>query len=106
MKIKMARFLSGGHFVESMAYKIVPTESFEDDFEKLDKIIQKRIVEKIKYLAENPYLAEKARYAPKDLEGICKYRVGDWRVLFWINHHNETLTLYGVDHRGKVYRKL
>lgn len=34
------------------------------------------------------------KYLPKDLEGLQKYRIGDWRILFWVDHkkkENRTL---------------
>ena len=38
-----------------------------------------------------------------DLKGLHKYRVGDYRVLLWVNHEADLLTLYGVRHRREIY---
>ncbi len=43
------------------------------------------------------------RHLPEDLKGLHKYRVGDYRVLLWVDRENEILTLYGVRHRREVY---
>lgn len=43
---------------------------------------------------------------PKDLAGLHKVRVGDWRVFFWVDHKNKDLVLYDIDKRDYVYKKL
>jgi len=64
-------------------YKIETTPSFDKDIKKLDRQIAKRIIEKLKFLAEHPeLLGNRVRHLPKDLAGLQKYRIGDWRVLF------------------------
>ncbi len=46
------------------------------------------------------------KHLPKDLAGLHKYRIGAYRVLFWVNRSERTLTLYGVEHRRSIYRDL
>lgn len=87
-------------------YKIETTSVFEKDFKKLDRSIAKRIIDRLGLLAKKPNLAESAKYLPKDLQGLHKYRVGDWRVLLWIDHQRKIITLYGVEHRRSVYKRL
>lgn len=86
-------------------YRIRKTAAFDKDFRKLDTVIAQRVLEKIKYCANNPALVKKVRYLPDDLSGLMKYRVGDWRILFWIDHARKEIILYGVDHRGEVYKR-
>lgn len=87
-------------------YEIFSTPTFNRSFKKLDKEIQKRIKEKIKFLAENPQLIKKFYYSPRELSALCKYRVGDWRILFWVNHIKKELILYLVDRRDSIYKNL
>jgi mRNA interferase RelE/StbE len=87
-------------------YKVKITPTFESDVKRLDKSVAKRIIDKIEFLAENPELLKNyLKYMPEDLEGLQKYRVGDWRVLLWADHKKQEITLYGVDHRKKIYKK-
>ncbi len=86
-------------------YQVKVTSPFEKDFKKLDHSIQKRILNKLQELAENPESAKPVLYLPKDLEGLQKCRVGDWRVLFWPDHQKEEIVLYGVEHRKSVYKR-
>jgi len=87
-------------------YKILYTLNFERSFAKLDKYIQYRVKEKIEQLSENPQLIKKLKYSPKEFGSLCKYRVGDWRILFWVDHNKEEITLYLVDRRDSAYKNL
>ena len=81
------------------------TDAFEKDLAHLDAPVAQRIIEKIEHLAQNPALGQPVRYLPKDLVGLRKYRVGDWRVLFWLDARKDEIVLYGIDHRSKVYNR-
>lgn len=43
---------------------------------------------------------------PPELEGLCKLRVGDYRILYWIHHDKRVVRIYRVQHRSEVYRGL
>lgn len=87
-------------------YRIKTTSTFDRDIKKLDHQIAKRIIAKIELLAINPQkLTAFVKHLPKDLRGLRKYRIGDWRILFWLDHKRREIVLYGVDHRRSVYKK-
>ena len=87
-------------------YKIEFTPTFQKDISKLDKSIVKKIIEKIKFLAQNPNTIRfRVEYLPEDLEKLFKYRIGNWRIYFWIDDKKEQLTLYGVEHRKENYKR-
>jgi len=87
-------------------YEIRTTSTFDADIKRLDRPIAKRIVEKVEWLAQKPELLRYyLKYMPDDLANLQKYRVGDWRVLFWVNHEKKELTLYGIEHRSRVYKR-
>ncbi len=86
-------------------YRVLTTPTFERDFRRLDRQVTRRIAKKIGWLAEHPeLLSQPLTNMPPDLAGLQKYRVGDYRVLFWVNHSQELITLYGVAHRSVIYR--
>lgn len=43
---------------------------------------------------------------PDDLAGLCKLRVGHWRILYWIYHQEKIVRIYRIAHRSEVYRDL
>lgn len=87
-------------------YQVETTPTFDEEIKKLDPHIAERIIEKIQQLAEHPELLRHSmKYLPKDLSGLQKYRIGDWRVLLWVDHQKEDIVLYGVEHRSRVYKR-
>ncbi|MBU0496152.1 MAG: type II toxin-antitoxin system RelE/ParE family toxin [Chloroflexi bacterium] len=85
-------------------YRVETTSEFDEDLGCLDRAIAQRIIRKIEWLAEHPgILRAPLRHLPENLKGLHKYRVGDYRVLLWVDHEAKVLTLYGVRHRREIY---
>jgi mRNA interferase RelE/StbE len=87
-------------------YRVETTPTFERDFKKLDKTIARRVSKKMFHLARHPELGLPLRNMPEDLAGIRKFRIGDYRVLYWADHALRVLKLYAVGHRSNVYQGL
>lgn len=87
-------------------YQVVYTPTFEKAFKKLDNSVGERIIQKIQWLSGHPeFLNQSVKYVPSALLGLKKYRIGNWRLLFWVNHEKQIITLYLIDHRGSVYTR-
>jgi len=41
---------------------------------------------------------------PDELSGLCKLRVGDYRILYWNYRDKKLVRLYRIQHRSEVYR--
>ncbi|MFZ3135942.1 MAG: type II toxin-antitoxin system RelE/ParE family toxin [Thermodesulfovibrionales bacterium] len=89
-------------------YQIVFLPDAEDSFKKLDKTIQQRIAGKIDWLAENAdtMIHHHLSSLPEDLRGLCRIRIGDFRILYWIYVDNKIIKIYEIEHRSTVYRFL
>jgi mRNA interferase RelE/StbE len=83
-------------------YKVVTTKSFAKALSRLPVNWQKRIVEKIKEVAADPY---GRRNNVTKLQGRDGYplRVGDWRVIYEL--HDDRLELWALEvgPRGGIY---
>jgi mRNA-degrading endonuclease RelE of RelBE toxin-antitoxin system len=77
----------------------------EKSFRKLDKTVQFKIAEKIDWLAENAdnIIHHPLVSLPDDLKGLCRIRVGNHRILYWIYHKEEHISIYFIEHRRNVY---
>ena len=84
-------------------YEVRPTKRFKKQFRKLDKHIQKRILEEIEVLKTNPEFGEKLKGGLSD---IWRIRVHDYRVAYKIHSSDETIEVFFVDHRKRAYQKL
>ena len=90
-----------------MVYQLQTTPTFEKAFKRLDSSTAREVAKKLTWLSAHPeILRNPMRYLSADLHGLQKYRVGDWRVLFWVDHASRVITLYTVEHRSKIYRQL
>ena len=74
----------------------------------LDAAIGASVERKIQWLAENAAGMVHRRLVgmPEDLEGLCKLRVGDHRILYWVYPSKKLVRLYRIQHRSEVYRQL
>jgi mRNA interferase RelE/StbE len=89
-------------------YKVTFLPDAEDSFKKLDKPVQKRISEKIDCLAENAdkIIHHPLKSMPEDLRDLCRMRVGDYRIIYWIYNKEKHIKIYDIEHRGKEYRSI
>ena len=86
-------------------YKIETTPTFDNDLSALSREVARRIINKLEWLSKHHELLRfPIKYLPNGLRGLQKYRIGDWRVLFWVDHNKKVITLYGVEHRRQIYR--
>ncbi len=90
-----------------MAYQLQTTPTFEKAFKRLESSTARHVTEKLRWLSQHPEaLRHPLHHLPADLQGLQKYRVGDWRLLFWVDHTTRRITLYTVEHRSRIYRQL
>ena len=90
-----------------MAYHLQSTPTFDRAFKRLDSSVARAVADKLTWLSHHPEaLRHTMKHLPGDLHALQKYRIGDWRALFWVDHAHETITLYTVEHRSRIYRNL
>jgi len=89
-------------------HKITFLPDAEDSFKNLDNPVQKRIAQKIDWLAENAdkIIHHPLKSLPDDLRGLCRVRVGDYRIIYWVYDKYKHIKIYDIEHRGKDYRSL
>ena len=84
-------------------YRITILDATARELANLDKPIGRRVVSRIQWLAAN--LDDvKIEALAGDLAGLCKLRVGDYRVIYEILHDEQTIVVHVVGHRREVYR--
>lgn len=85
-----------------MAYALFWKPKALEDIESLDPLMQKRIVEKIELLGEQPqrFLEYVKKY------GVHKLRVGDYRIFIDLHPKDESLEVLTIRHGKKAYKKL
>jgi mRNA interferase RelE/StbE len=91
-----------------MSYQIEIGGNADAQLDGLDSAIGASVERKIQWLAENAAAMMHRRLVgmPEDLAGLCKLRVGDYRILYWIYPPKKLVRIYRIQHRSEVYRQL
>jgi mRNA interferase RelE/StbE len=91
-----------------MAYRVEVGPKARTQLDELDAAIGSAVERKIIWLAQNAAVMVHRRLVgmADDLAGLCKLRVGDLRILYWIYHAEKVVRIYRIQHRSEVYRDL
>ena len=91
-----------------MSYRIEIGPKADAQLAALDSAVAASVERKILWLGQNAATIVHRRLVnmPDALSGLCKLRVGDSRILYWVYHSQKLLRLYRIQHRSEVYREL
>ena len=88
-----------------MTWKIEFVSSAEKEFGKLEKVIQKRIVEYLKTkVALDPRQFGTALKGSSQLVKLWRYRVGDYRIICQIKDNIVSVLVVKIGKRDFVYK--
>ena len=82
-------------------YQIEWKESAIKSVEKFPKDIRQRIVEKVEEPSEDALLGEALS---GDLKGLRRIRIGDYRIIYFVNTVKGAVIIVKVGNRGDIYR--
>lgn len=84
-------------------YQTVVLPRALDDLSKLDRAVAQRIVDRLSWLSDN---LDDISPMPlrSTLAGFYKLRVGDWRVIYEIDHAKKKVFVHRVGHRRDIYK--
>ena len=85
-----------------MVYEIILKPSAQKDLNRLPDKKVIRISKRIEQLSENPQPVGIQKL--NDDEGF-RIRIGDYRILFRIDHKTKQIYIFRIKHRKDVYRK-
>ena len=84
-------------------FAVVFTRQAKEDLRRLDRPIAQRVLNKIRWLAENI-----SSITPQPLtgpwQGVYKLRVGHYRVLYTLQTQKQQITILLIRHRSEVYK--
>lgn len=87
-----------------MSYSVETTARFDKEFKKLDRYTQRMIkawIEKHLMDCENPRQHGKALTANRN--GQWRYRIGDYRLICYIEDDRLIILALSVGHRREIY---
>lgn len=84
-------------------YQLIVLPKAIEDLSKIDKAVAQRITDKLTRLSENIEIVTLLPLTGS-LSGFCKLKVGDWRVIYEVNHNDKIITVHKVGHRREIYK--
>jgi mRNA interferase RelE/StbE len=67
-----------------------------------DKLLAKRLLEKIESLQEKPVLHD-SKVLEGSIEKLFRVRVGSYRILYEVDYENKRIGIVKIDKRSRVY---
>ena len=100
--------------IREKAARYLPSEpdwylGISDEFTKaiqgIDRKLQGRILEAINYISRNPTSPKGDTVKPltADLKGLWRYRIGDYRLLYFPDNRSKRIVLVTFTSRGSAY---
>lgn len=91
-----------------MSYDLDLADQAQSKLKKLDRPATIRVLKKLRWLADNAAIVEHERLTnpPPGLTGVCKYRVGPYRVVYWVDHVEEKISVVDIVWRRGKYKDL
>jgi mRNA interferase RelE/StbE len=84
-----------------MKWRVVFARSAEKELSKLSNEMQLRVGRALRALETEPFPASAKRLKGRE---EFRIRVGDYRILYTIEHKSRLLTISAIGHRREVYR--
>jgi mRNA interferase RelE/StbE len=86
-------------------YRLIVAKRAAGVLRRLDRDLQRRIVERLNQLCEDPLSAPLSDWV-EGAPDLRKSRVGGWRILFRLDKAREGLMVVAIRPRGQAYRGL
>lgn len=84
------------------AYALEFTEDALEDLGRLDKPAARRITKKMRWVADNATLVQHEALTG-EWAGYFRWRIGEYRAIYELDHDGKLLIVAVVGHRREVY---
>jgi mRNA interferase RelE/StbE len=85
-------------------YSVEFTDEAEKDLARIDKNTAQRILNKLRWLAENFDMIKLERLKGELWKDKFKLRVGDYRVIYSVDFEKKIITVHLIGHRSEIYK--
>lgn len=83
------------------AKRLIVAQRADKQFLKLPRFIQSKIISSYDRIKHNPIIGEKLHGELKD---FYKYRVGNYRIVYWFDVKTSTVIVTKIEHRQGAYK--
>ncbi|NHZ71789.1 MAG: type II toxin-antitoxin system mRNA interferase toxin, RelE/StbE family [Aquificales bacterium] len=86
-------------------FRILLTPEAQADILALNDSMQTRVSEKLAWIGINAQFIRHQSLKGKRWQGLYKYRVGDYRIIYEVNQLAWEITILKVGHRRHIYKR-
>jgi mRNA interferase RelE/StbE len=87
-----------------MSFEVRLAARAQRSLRRLDPQVRQRIEQRLAEIGDDPFAGHSRPLT--DAEGQWSSRVGDWRIIFFINHDDRVIEVRSIRSRGDVYRRM
>lgn len=85
-------------------FTLALTREAQNDFRRLARPVQNRLLEKLGWLAENAVFIAHQPLKGEQWAGAFRYRVGDYRIIYLMDIEKLQVTVLKIGHRREIYK--
>lgn len=85
-------------------WEIDLTRPAEKVYDKASREIRERLDDCFENLEQNPLYGNNIKALTGKLKGLCRYRVGDWRVIYRVKSEQHVVEIIAILPRGDAYK--
>lgn len=85
-----------------MRYQLEISGRAKKDIESLDRVVQKRIANKLQFFLKQEDPLSFAKRLENSKDGDYRWRIGHYRIVFDVK--DNVILLLRIQHRGQVYK--
>lgn len=85
-------------------WRITWTSTAQSYYSRMSKQYQAKAREAIHELETDPFSSRSVKRLHGDLEGLCRYRLGRFRMVFRVVEEDREVRILAIASRGDVYK--
>ena len=85
-----------------MSYQVEFTASAKKEFDRLPSKLQDKIVEALRFLAENPFSEFLKIKKLRGADSLYRIRIGDYRLVYEVRSHLLVILVIKIGHRREI----
>ncbi|GBF79857.1 type II toxin-antitoxin system RelE family toxin [Aphanothece sacrum] len=86
-------------------YKVVLTKKAKAFYTNADPLLAKKLARSFEILEQTPSLHPNIKVLKGRLKGYYRYRIGDYRIIYEIDHQTIQVIVVKIAHRSKIHEK-
>jgi len=86
-------------------WEVVLTRPAEKTYDRAPRNVRERLSHCFAALERHPLYGKNIKSLTGRLKGLCRYRVGDWRVIYRLFKEKMIVEIIAILPRGNAYKK-